>query len=330
MKLATLKDGTRDGKLVVVSADLSRAVEVPAVARTLQAALDDWKAVEPRLKEVYRALDAGSAREAFSFEQKQAHSPLPRAYQWSEASVYLVHLERCRRATNRDLPQSLYTEIGMYQGGSDGFLPPQDPIPLLEEDWDLDLEAGICVVTDDVPMGVDAADAQAHIKLVLLTNDVSLRRLQPAEMAKGLGVLQCKPANSFSPVAVTPEGLGEAWTGSMLARPVVSKVNGKLLGAPLGHVDASFEFPQLIAHLARTRNVAAGSIIGVGTVANRDESRGVSCLLEKRALEILNGGGASTPFLRHGDRVSIESFDADGRSIFGAIDQIVAPVASKP
>ncbi len=304
MKLATLKNGSRDGALVVVSKDLTRAVEARALAPTLQVALDSWSSVEPGLKNLYNALNAGKAPNAFSFGESKAHSPLPRAYQWCEASVYLVHLERCRKSTNRDLPKSLYTDIGMYQGGSDNFIGPHD-------------------------MGVSVDDAVKHVKLVVLTNDVSLRRLQPAEMAKGLGVLQCKPANSFTPVAVTPESLGSAWTGSMLARPVHSYVNGVLMGCPEGHVDASFEIPALIAHLARTRDVAAGSIIGVGTVANRDESKGSSCLLERRAIEILSTGKATTPFLKYGDRVRIESFDENGHSIFGAIDQLVTPPAER-
>jgi len=323
MKLATLQDGSRDGKLVVVCNDLSRAVAVPSIARTLQAALDDWESLEPKLDGVFHALQTGPVAGEFAFDERQAHSPLPRAYQWCEGSVYLVHLERCRRATKRELPAILYEEIGMYQGGSDSFLAPQAPIPVRDDSWDLDLEAGICAITDDVPMGVTAANAVKHIKLILLTNDVSLRGLQAAESAKGLGAIQCKPANSFSPVAVTPQGLGAAWTGTMLARPVKSYVNGRLLGQPEGHVDANFEFPQLIAHLARTRNIVAGSIIGVGTVANRDESRGSSCILEQRAVEILRGGSPQTPFLKYGDRVRIESTDSNGQSIFGSIDQVV-------
>jgi fumarylacetoacetate (FAA) hydrolase len=329
MKLATLKDGTRDGALVLVSHDLRQAVSASAVAPTLQAALDDWREAEPALRALSEALNGGCAPGAFPFEQAKAHSPLPRAFQWCEASVYLVHLERCRRATNRELPAALYTEIGMYQGGSDGFIGPYDPIRVRDESWDIDYEAGICVITDDVPMGVSVDDAATHIKLVVLTNDVSLRRLQPAEMAKGLGVLQCKPASSFTPVAVTPEGLGASWTGAMLCRPVQSFVNGTSMGCPDGAVDAYFEFPALIAHLARTRDVAAGSIIGVGTVANRDESKGTSCLLERRAIEILATGKPATPYLRYGDRVRIESFDEAGRSIFGAIDQVVTPPARR-
>lgn len=325
MKLATLNDGSRDGVLVVVSSDLQRAVRAPGIAQTMQAALDRWAEVEPLLRQVFARLEAGKETDAFDFDERAAHSPLPRAYQWSEGSVYMVHLERCRRATNRELPQSLYTEIGMYQGGSDGFLAPRAPIPVRDTAWDVDLEAGICAITDDVPMGVAVEDAGRHIKLVVLTNDVSLRALQPAEMAKGLGVLQCKPANSFTPVAVAPDSLGSAWTGSMLARPVRSFVNGRLLGEPWGHVDASFEFPQLIAHLARTRSLCAGSIVGVGTVANRDESVGCSCILEQRAKEILGGGAPFTGYLQYGDRVRIECLDENGRSIFGAIDQQVVP-----
>lgn len=328
MKLATLKEGGRDGTLAVVSADLSRAVRVGDVAPTLQIALDSWASINPRLQEISKELSEGQVAGEFAFDPALTAAPLPRAYQWSEASVYLVHLERCRGATNREVPPSLYTEIGMYQGGSDNFLGPCDPIPLRDSEWDLDLEAGVCVITDDVPMGVSVADAASHIKLVLLTNDVSLRRLQPAEMAKGLGVLQCKPANAFSPVAVTPDSLGALWTGAMLACPVTSHVNGVSIGSPRADVDAYFEFPQLIAHLARTRHIAAGSIIGAGTVANRDEQAGVACLLEKRAIEILREGSATTPFLTYGDRVRIECVDPVQGSLFGAIDQVVARYAA--
>jgi fumarylacetoacetate (FAA) hydrolase len=329
MKLATLKTGTRDGALAVVDAHLTKAVRAEAVAATMQGALDDWANAAPRLEALYDALNSGDVPGTFQFDQTKMHSPLPRAFQWCEASVYLVHLERCRRATNRELPKSLYTEIAMYQGGSDNFIGPHDPILVWSEDWDVDYEAGICVVTDDVPMGVSEENAARHIKLVVLTNDVSLRRLQPAEMAKGLGVLQCKPANSFTPVAVTPESLGSSWTGTMLCRPIHSYVNDKLMGCPEGHVDAQFEFPALIAHLARTRDIAAGSIIGVGTVANRDESKGTSCLLERRALEILATGEATTSYLRYGDRVRIECLDDGGQSIFGSIDQVVSPAVAR-
>lgn len=321
MKLASLKAGGRDGTLVVVSRDLAIAAAVPHIAPTLQAALEDWGRCEPALQEAFAQLNAGDIADAFPFDQTLAHSPLPRAYQWSEGSVYIVHLERCRRATNRELPQALYTEIGMYQGGSDSFVGPRDPMYCADEAWDADLEAGVCVITDDVPMGVTPEQAVQHIKLVVLVNDFSLRALQPAEMAKGLGVLQCKPANAYSPVAVSPATLGDAWNGTMLARSVTVTVRGETIGTPKADVDALFTFPQLIAHLARTRDLEAGSIVGVGTVANRDPSRGCGCLLEKRASEILANGRAATSYLRFGDTIRIECLDDDGTSIFGAIEQ---------
>ncbi|MHA3795386.1 fumarylacetoacetate hydrolase family protein [Sphingomonas sp. YL-JM2C] len=326
MRVATLDNGPRDGTLVVVSADLGRAMTVPGIARTLQAALDDWARCEPLLEEACRRLDADPHMAgSIAFDQASAHSPLPRAYQWCEASVYITHLERCRRSTGRDLPQQLYTEIGMYQGGSDSFVPPHSPMYCFDEQWDADLEAGICVIVDDVPMGTTAAQAGKHIKLVVLVNDFSLRRVQFPEMAKGLGVLLSKPANAYSPVAVSPGSLGAAWTGSMLNRPVTVTVRGEVIGDPIGDVDALFEFPALIAHLATTRDICAGSIIGAGTVANRDPARGSACLLEKRAIEILEGGAAVTPFLRFGDEIRIEAFDANGASIFGAIRQTLEP-----
>ncbi|UUZ73954.1 fumarylacetoacetate hydrolase family protein [Polaromonas sp. P1(28)-8] len=321
MKLATLNDGHRDGTLIVVSRDLQSAIEVPHIAKTLQSALEEWVRCEPALEEVYEQLNSGTSTQAFTFDQRSAHSPLPRAYQWCEASVWMSHLERCRKSTNRDLPQSLYTEIGMYQGGSDSFVPPHSPMICADDSWDADLEAGVCVITDDVPMGTTPLDAIAHIKLVVLVNDFSLRRLQPPEMAKGLGVLQCKPANAYSPVAVSPNTLGNAWTGRMLARPVSVFVRGEQIGAPEAHIDALFDFPQLIAHLARTRDIEAGSIIGAGTVSNYAAEKGHACLLEKRAHEILELGGATTSFLKFGDRIRIECLDEDGSSLFGAIDQ---------
>lgn len=329
MKVATLNRGGRDGTLVVVSQDLKAAVAVPEIAPTLQDALDNWQACEAGLTAVYERLNRGAVREAFAFDEREAHSPLPRAYQWCEASVWISHLERCRKSTNRDLPQQLYTEIGMYQGGSDNFVPPHSPMICADDDWNVDLEAGVCVITDDVPMGTTAAEAGAHIKLVVLVNDFSLRKLQFPEMAKGLGVLQSKPANAYTPVAVSPAGLGKYWTGTMLARPVTVTVRDEIIGAPYAHVDALFEFPQLIAHLARTRDIEAGSIIGAGTVSNRDEGRGFACLLEKRASEILGTGEARTPFLKFGDRIRIECLDDQGTSIFGAIDQTVAPLAHR-
>jgi fumarylacetoacetate (FAA) hydrolase len=329
MKLGSMITGGRDGTLVVVSKDLKSAVAVPQIAATMQAALDRWAETESKLEAVYEQLNAGKVADAFGFDQKAVHSPLPRSYQWCEGSVWISHLERCRKSTKRELPQSLYTEIGMYQGGSDSFVPPQSPMYCTDEELDPDMEAGICVITDDVPMGTTVEQAIGHIKLVVLVNDFSLRRIQPAEMAKGLGVLQCKPANAYSPVAVSPATLGKNWTGRMLARPITVHVRGELLGAPHGHVDALYDFPQLIAHLARTRDVEAGSIIGAGTVSNYDTSRGHACLMERRAVEILDQGGARTPYLKFGDEIRIESFDDDGASVFGSIAQVLAPLSDR-
>jgi fumarylacetoacetate (FAA) hydrolase len=325
MKLASLISGGRDGTLIIVNRDFSKAVIASDIAPTLQAALERWSEVEPQLMERYAALNGGNIAGVFPFDEHQVHSPLPRSYQWCEASVYISHLERCRKATGRDMPASLYTEIGMHQGGSDSFCPPRGPLFCPRDDWDVDVEAGVCVITDDVPMGVSEAEAADHIKLVFLVNDFSLRRIQYPEMAKGMGVLQSKPANSYSPVAVTPAGLGNAWTGRMLAGRVCLTVRGELIGSPYADRDALFDFPQLIAFLAMTREIEAGSIIGAGTVSNRDPALGQCCLSEKRAVEILDEGLARTPFLSFGDRIRIEAVDADGASLFGAIDQVVSP-----
>jgi fumarylacetoacetate (FAA) hydrolase len=322
VKVASLKSGGRDGRLVVVSRDLSHAMEVPHIASTLQAALDRWSECEPQLESAYASINAGNPL-AFPFDESSAHSPLPRAYQWCEGSVWITHLERCRKSTNRELPESLYTEVGMYQGGSDGFTPPRSPLRCFDDRWDADLEAGICVITDDVSMGTTAQQAADHIKLVLLVNDFSLRKLQIPEMAKGLGVLISKPANAYSPVAVSPATLGDAWHNSMLARPVQVSVRGGRIGSPRGDLDALFRFPDLLAHLARTRDIVAGSIIGAGTVSNRDPAAGHACLMERRASEILGSGQALTSYLRFGDHVRIECLDDDGSSIFGAIDQVL-------
>lgn len=323
MKLATLKEGGRDGTLIVVRDDLTIAVRVPSVAPTLQAALDDWGRCEALLEAVAEQLNGGKVNDTFPFDAALVHSPLPRAYLWCEASVWISHLERARRASNRELQESFYAEPAMHEGGSDVIVGPWDPMHARQDDWDLDLEAGICVIVDDVEMGVSEEDAARHIKLVLLVNDFSLRAIQYPEMAKGLGCLQSKPANAFSPVAVTPKGLGAAWLGNMLAARVHVTVNGMLIGRPEGDKDALFSFPRLISHLARTRHIAAGAIIGAGTVSNRDESAGVACLSEKRALEILNDGNARTPWLKFGDEVGIEALDSDGQSIFGKISQKV-------
>ena len=323
MKLASLKEGGRDGTLLVVSRDLARAVKVPGIARTLQDAVERWSEVEAALAGTYAALNEGRARDAFDFDPARCASPLPRAYQWADGSAYVTHVELVRKARGAELPPSFWTDPLMYQGGSDSFVGPRDPIEAVSEDHGIDLEAEIAVVTDDVPMAVTAEDAAAHIRLLMLVNDVSLRGLIPGELAKGFGFFQSKPASAFSPVAVTPDVLGGAWRGCKVLLPLVSHVNGQLLGRPDAGVDMTFDFARLVAHAARTRHLGAGTIIGSGTVANADASVGSSCLAEKCMRETIETGRPDTPFLRFGDRVRIEMLDDAGGSIFGAIEQEV-------
>ena len=328
MKLATLKEGGRDGTLVVVSRDLSVAVKVPTIARTLQAALDSWRDVQAELAAVYRLLNenhlncCGDER-AFSLDHARLASPLPRAYQFADGSAYLNHVELVRKARGAEMPPSFYTDPLMYQGGSDSFLGPHDDIFAVDEAHGIDFESEVAVITDGVPMAVTPEKARHHIKLLMLVNDVSLRNLIPGELAKGFGFFQSKPASSFSPVAVTPDELGSAWDGGKVHLPLVSQLNGVWFGSPDAGADMNFDFGQLIAHAARTRSLAAGTIVGSGTVSNRDRKSGSSCLAEKRTLETLDGGKPSTPFMKFGDRIRIEMLDAAGRSIFGAIDQKV-------
>jgi fumarylacetoacetate (FAA) hydrolase len=322
MKLASLNLG-RDGELIVVSRDLTRAVKVPQIAATLQAALDDWKVKRPLLESVYQRLNDGLIDESFVFDQADCHSPLPRAYHWADGSAYVNHVELVRKARGAEMPESFWHDPLMYQGGADSFIPPHAPIQMADEAWGIDLEAEIAVITDDVPMGATAAQAAEHIQLLMLVNDVSLRNLIPGELAKGFGFYQSKPSSSFSPVAVTPDELGETWKDGKVHRPLVSHINGSLFGQPNAGVDMTFNFPILVAHAAKTRPLGAGTIIGSGTVSNYDRSAGSSCLAEKRMLEVIEQGEAKTPFLKFGDRVRIEMFDAAGQSIFGAIDQAV-------
>ena len=322
MKLASLNHG-RDGSLVVVSRDLSRAVKVPTIAATLQAALDNWAATKPKLEAVYQRLSDGLEEGAFAFEQAACHSPLPRAYHWADGSAYVNHVELVRKARGAEMPESFWHDPLMYQGGSESFIPPHSPIQMADEAWGIDLEAEIAVITDDVPMGASAAEAAGHIQLLMLVNDVSLRNLIPGELAKGFGFYQSKPSSSFSPVAITPDELGDTWQGGKVHRPLVSHINGALFGQPDAGVDMTFNFPTLVAHAAKTRPLGSGTIIGSGTVSNYDRSAGSSCLAEKRMLEIIESGEAKTPFLKFGDRVRIEMFDAAGHSLFGAIDQAV-------
>lgn len=320
MKLASLKNGTRDGSLIVVSRDLSTAVRADNIAQTLQAAIEHWKEVEPRLQAVYDALNAGAIENAFSFDQNRVASPLPRAYQWLDGSAYLSHVELVRKARGADMPKSFTEDPLMYQGSSDYFTGPRDPVIVGSEDWGVDLEAEVAVITDDVPMAATPEEAGAHIKLIMLLNDISLRNVIPAELNKGFGFLNGKGVTAFSPVAVTPDELGPAWDGKKVSLPLTVHVNGQMLGAPLAGVDMYFDFPRLISHAAKTRTLGAGTVVGSGTVSNHDRSRGFCCISEKRALEVVEFGEAKTPFFKFGDRVRVEMFTPDGVSIFGVIE----------
>jgi fumarylacetoacetate (FAA) hydrolase len=329
MKLATINDGTRDGQLAVVSRDLKTAHLADGIAPTMQAALDDWAFIAPQLAELSQLLNSGRARRSFDFDPARCMAPLPRAYQWADGSAYVNHVELVRKARNAEMPASFWEDPLMYQGGSDDFIGPMDDIVLAHEEWGIDFEAEVAVITGDVPMGATADEAHQQIRLLMLVNDVSLRNLIPAELAKGFGFLQSKPASSFSPVAVTPDELGDAWKGGKVHLPLRSTWNGKLVGQPHAGVDMVFNFPQLVSHLCKTRNARAGSIVGSGTVSNKDASRGYSCIAEKRCLEMIADGVASTPFMLFGDTIRIEMLDAAGKSIFGAIEQTVKQAEAK-
>ena len=322
MKLASLKHG-RDGALVVVSRDLSRCVAVPHVAMTLQHALDHWAETEPRLAQVYDLLNEGKAEGEKLFDPSECASPLPRAYQWADGSAYVTHVELVRKARGAEMPPSFWTDPLMYQGGSDSFIGPRDPIVASDEAWGIDFEGEVAIVTDDVPMGCAPSDADKHIKLLMLVNDVSLRNLIPGELAKNFGFFQSKPASAFSPVAVTPDELGTAWNGAKVHLPLTVTYNGGGFGHPDAGEDMTFSFAQLIAHAAKTRALCAGSIVGSGTVSNKSGNVGSACLAEKRTLETIQSGKPTTPFMKFGDSIRIEMFDASGKSIFGAIDQKV-------
>jgi fumarylacetoacetate (FAA) hydrolase len=333
MKFATLKDGSRDGRLLVVSRDLSRAAPAPHI-RTLQAALDDWDAVATTLQEVSDELNAGRVAGTMAFDTRECLSPLPRAYQWADGSAYVNHVELVRKARNAEMPASFWTDPLMYQGGSDAFLAPTARIPLLDPAQGCDLEAEIAVIVDDVPLAATPAQAATRIRLLMLVNDVSLRGLIPNELAKGFGFFNSKPSSAFSPVAVTPDELGAAWREGRVHRPLISHINGEKLGEPDAGTDMTFDFPTLVAHAAKTRALCAGSIIGSGTVSNKDAGggpgkaiadggRGYSCIAELRTIETILHGAPKTPFLGFGDTVRIEMLDEQGRSIFGAIEQRV-------
>jgi fumarylacetoacetate (FAA) hydrolase len=333
MKLATLNDGTRDGELLVVSRNLERAVPAGTIARTLQAALDNWRNAQPALADLAQRLDSGQAAGSLPFHPKSVMAPLPRAYHWVDGSAYVNHVELVRRARGAEMPASFWEDPLVYQGGSDDFLAPIADAPFVSEEHGIDFEGEIAIVTDDVPMGVSPEAARNHIKLIMLVNDWSLRNLIPGELAKGFGFYQSKPATAFSPVCVTPDELGEAWDGGRIHLPLVSHVNGQLFGRPNAGIDMTFDFPRLVSHIARTRRARAGTIVGSGTVSNKleggpgkrvpDGGDGYSCIAEQRTIETIEQGKPATTFLKFGDTVRIEMLDAEGRSIFGAIDQRV-------
>ena len=332
MKLATLKDGTRDGRPVVVSRDLTRYTDASFLARTLQAALDDWRRVAPHLEALAESLEHGSVPSE-RFHEHDAMSPLPRAYQWADGSAYVNHVELVRKARGAEMPATFWTDPLMYQGGSDSFLDPREPIRMADEAWGIDMEGELAVIVGDVPMGASVDEAREAIRLIMLVNDVSLRGLIPAELGKGFGFFQSKPSSAFSPVAVTPDELGDAWDGGKLHLPLNVDLNGKPFGRANAGIDMTFDFPTLIAHAARTRPLCAGSIIGSGTVSNKldggpgkpveEGGVGYSCIAEIRTIETIESGGPKTPFMRFGDVVRIEMKDGAGHSIFGAIEQTV-------
>ena len=328
MKLGSLKEGGRDGTLIVVSRDLQHGVRATGIAATLQSALEDWQRVAPRLQALSDSLNAGDADGVFDIDMQALAAPLPRAYEFLDGSAYLPHVARVRRARGAEVPESFYTDPLMYQATSAGFHGPRDAVKVVSEEHGIDLEAEIVVITDDVPMAVSAEQAAGHIQLIGLVNDVSLRNLIPGELAKGFGFLQSKPRSALSPVFVTPDELGDAWRDSKVHLPLVSHVNGAWFGAPEAGVDMQFNFGQLVAHAARTRPLSAGTVVGSGTIANEDTGKGASCFAELRTVETLRDGKPSTPFMSFGDVVRIEMLDAGGKSIFGAIEQRIEQAAA--
>lgn len=323
MKLGSLKEGGRDGTLIVVNRDLTRGVRATTVAPTMQKALDDWATNSPKLRALAEQLEDDKAVGSFELDTAALAAPLPRAYQWADGSAYVVHVELVRKARGVEMPPSFWTDPLMYQGGSDSFIGPNDEIEMADEAWGIDFEGEIGVMVDDVPMGISPEAARKHIKLVTILNDISLRNVIVGELAKGFGFFHGKPATAFAPVAVTPDELGDDWNGARLDRPLISTLNGKEFGHPNAATDLTFDFGQLIAHAARTRHLEAGTIVGSGTVANRDAAVGCSCIAERRVRETIEGGKPVTPFMSFGDHIRIEMFDRAGKSIFGAIDQKV-------
>ena len=327
MKLASLKGPGRDGTLCVVSRDLARAVKADGIAPTLQHALENWTEAEPKLRDAFESLQGGHERHAFDFQEALAAgrvaAPLPRAFEWLDGSAYLTHVERVRRARNDKVPESFYSDPLMYQGGAGGMMGARDPIRVLSEDWGVDLEGEVVAITADVAMGTKPAQAASAVRLLTLVNDVSFRRLIPAELSKGFGFVNGKGANALAPVACTPDELDGHWRDGKVHLKLECQVNGKRLGDPNAGVDATFSLFDLIAHAAKTRDLAAGTMIGTGTISNQDRATGYACLMEARLVEQVEQGEAKTPFLKFGDRVRIEMRDKDGASVFGAIDHVV-------
>ena len=321
MKLASLKQG-RDGQLIVVDSQMKTYVAATQIAPTMQAALDSWEHCEDQLKTLFEQLNSGQIT-GQPFDAAACASPLPRAFHWADGSAYVNHVELVRKARNAEMPASFWTDPLIYQGGSDSFLGPRDDIPLADESWGIDFEAEVAVVVDDVPMGISPSAARQHIKLLMLVNDVSLRNLIPGELGKGFGFYQAKPSSAFSPAAVSPDSLAEAWDGAKLHLPLRAILNGTLVGQPNAGIDMTFDFGQLIAHAAKTRPLCAGTIIGSGTVSNLDRSNGSCCLAEVRMLEIIANGSPSTEFMRFGDRIQIDMIGTNGQSLFGEINQQV-------
>jgi fumarylacetoacetate (FAA) hydrolase len=326
MKLASHFNHKKDGQLLVVSKDLHRAVAVPEISNTLQNAIENWSECLPLLDSVYQQLNSpqdNSLKGILKFEASQVLSPLPRAYQWLDGSAYVNHVELVRKARGAQMPDSFWHDPLMYQGGSDDFLAPCEDIPLQDPSWGLDFEAELAIITDDVPMACSVDEAQSHIKLFMLVNDISLRNLIPSELAKGFGFMQSKPSSSFSPVAITPDELEGSWDGKKLQQRLTTHLNDQLFGEPETHVDMTFDFPTLVSHAAKTRKLSAGTIIGSGTISNYDRSQGSSCIAEKRMLEKIETDNIKTDFLQNGDTVNIEMLNEKGESIFGAIRQKV-------
>ncbi len=323
MKLATRKNGTRDGELLVVSRDNQRAVVAGEIAPTLQSLMDDWGTKAPQIEAIFEALENGERADAFDVDAETLHSPLPRSYAWIDGSAYINHIVLVRKARGAEPPATLETDPLVYQGGSDTFLGPRDGIPLADTSWGCDFESEIAIIMDDTPQGVKPEEVSNYVRLVMLCNDVSLRNLIPGELAKSFGFFVSKPSSAFSPFAITPDELGDAWQSGRLHLPLITHLNGEKYGDPDAGPEMHFSFYEIIAHVCKTRSLAAGTIVGSGTISNKDRSRGSSCLAEKRMIEKIDTGEFKTPFMDYGDTVAIEMFNADGASLFGRIEQTV-------